>query len=231
MQSNEDESPQESYIRDLPLLARLAEDDLKALASYGVLRRFAAGSVIFREADPGDALHVVVEGRVRITVLSGSGNEATVASVETGDCFGEFALLDGRPRSATARAIPATRTFVVTRPDFVDWLSGRPAAALALLETLSLRLRKTDEALADLTFLDLKHRLVKQILRLSTVSQDGNGDWMPIRVTQAEFASLLGASRESVNKQLNGFARKGWVSLARGTITVLDVAALRQIAS
>ena len=229
MLSGEDESPQESSIRDLPLLARLAEDDFQALASYGVLRRFAAGSVIFREGDPGDALHVVVEGQVRITVLSGGGNEATVASVETGDCFGEFALLDGRPRSATATAIPATRTFVVTRPDFVEWLSNRPAAALALLETLSLRLRKADEALADLTFLDLEHRLVKQILHLSTVGQDGNGDRMPIRVTQAELASLLGVSRESVNKQPNRFARKGWVSLARGTITVLDAAALRRL--
>ncbi|MEP7215543.1 MAG: Crp/Fnr family transcriptional regulator [Anaerolineaceae bacterium] len=231
MQSNEDGRPQDSYIRDLPLLARLGEADLQALASRGVLRRFAAGSVIFREGDPGDALHVVVEGEVRITVLSGSGNVATVANVTTGDCFGEFALLDGRPRSATTTAVSATRTFVVTRPDFIDWLSNRPAAALALLETLSLRLRKTDESLADLTFLDLEQRLVKQILRLSTVSQDGNGLRLPIRATQAELASLLGVSRESVNKQLNAFARKGWLSLARGTITVLDVRALRQRSS
>ena len=231
MESNEDETPQESYIRDLPLLARLPEDDLQALASRGVLRRFAQGRVIFRDGDPGDEMHVVVEGQVRISVLSGSGNEAIVATVETGDCFGELALLDGRPRSATATAILATRTFVVTRPDFLDWLSGRPQSALALLETLSLRLRKTDEALADLTFMDLEHRLAKQILRLSTASQAGNGERIPVPMTQAELGSLLGVSRESVNKQLNAFARKGWVSLARGTISVLDAAALRDIVS
>ena len=228
---NNERLPQGSYIRDLPLLARLPEGDLQALASRGVLRRFAAGSVIFREGDPGDALYVVVEGQVRITVLSGSGNEAIVATITTGDCFGEFALLDGRPRSATATAIPATGTFVVARRDFVDWLSGRPAAALALLETLSLRLRRTDEALADLTFLDLEQRLAKQILRLSTASQDGKGDRIPVRVTQAELASQLGVSRERVNKQLNGFARNRWLSLARGTITVLDAAALRSRSS
>ena len=228
MVNSEGESPQESYIRDLPLLARLPESDLQALAIRGRVKRFAQGSAIFREGDPGDALHVVVEGQVRITVLSGTGNEATVATVETGDCFGEFALLDGRPRSATATATRATRTFVVTRTDFVDWLSGRPSAALALLETLSLRLRRTDEALADMTFLDLEHRLAKQILRLST-APDGRGSRPPIKVTQGDLASMLGVSRESVNKQLNAFAREGWINLSRGTISVLNAGALRQL--
>ncbi|MEO6398879.1 MAG: Crp/Fnr family transcriptional regulator [Tepidiformaceae bacterium] len=221
-------NPQDAYIRDLPLLARLPEADLQALASRGRVRRFAQGSAIFHEGDPGDALHVVVEGQVRITVLSGGGNEATVATVETGDCFGEFALLDGRPRSATATATRATRTFVVTRNDFVEWLSARPAAALALLETLSLRLRRTDEALADMTFLDLEHRLAKQILRLST-SPDGKAARPPIRVTQGDLASMLGVSRESVNKQLNAFAREGWIKLSRGTIAVVVPEALRQL--
>ena len=228
MVNSDGHAREQSYIRDLPLLARLPEADLQALASRGRVRRFPAGSAIFHEGDPGDALHVVVEGQVRITVLSGAGNEATVATVDTGDCFGEFALLDGRPRSATATATRATRTFVVTRADFVDWLSARPAAALALLETLSLRLRRTDEALADMTFLDLEHRLAKQILRLS-MAQDGKQTHVPIRVTQGELASMLGVSRESVNKQLNAFAREGWIKLARGAISVLDAAALRRL--
>ena len=228
MVNSDGDAREQSYIRDLPLLARLPEADLQALASRGRVRRFPAGSAIFHEGDPGDALHVVVEGQVRITVLSGAGNEATVATVDTGDCFGEFALLDGRPRSATATATRATCTFVVTRADFVDWLSARPAAALALLETLSLRLRRTDEALADMTFLDLEHRLAKQILRLS-MAQDGKQTHVPIRVTQGELASMLGVSRESVNKQLNAFAREGWIKLARGAISVLDAEALRRL--
>lgn len=229
MMSHAEATPPDSYIRDLPLLARLSEDDIQALASRGRVRRFVAGQAIFHEGDRGDALHVVIEGQVRISVVSAAGAEATVATVETGDCFGELALLDGRPRSATATATRATRTFVVTRTDFVDWLSGRPSAALALLETLSLRLRRTDEALADMTFLDLEHRLAKYILRLSTGTQDGNPGRLPIKVTQAEVASLLSVSRESVNKTLNGFAREGWISLARGSISVLDPQALRQL--
>jgi CRP-like cAMP-binding protein len=197
--------------------------DLQALASNGHVRRFAAGEIIFREGGPGDALHVVVDGRVRISVLSGLGSEATVATVETGDCVGELALLDGRRRSATA-PITATRTFVVTRSDFVTWLTERPAAALALLETLSLRLRRTDEALADLTFLDLPHRLAKQLLRMAPL--DANGARPPIKVTQGEMASMLGMSRESVNKQLNTFAREGWIQISRATVRVIDGEAL-----
>ncbi|MBA4181667.1 MAG: Crp/Fnr family transcriptional regulator [Anaerolinea sp.] len=220
-------APQDAYIRDLPLLARLPEADLQALASSGRVRRFPAGTAIFHEGDPGDSLHVVVEGQVRITVLSGSGSEATVAMVDTGDCFGELALLDGKPRSATATAVTATRTFVVTRNDFVAWLKDRPGAALALLETLSLRLRRTDEALADLTFLDLPHRLAKQLLRLSAV--DVKGQRPAIKVTQAELASMLGVSRESVNKQLNAFARGGLVQISRGTVKVKDPEALRAL--
>lgn len=221
------EPPQDNYIRDLPLLARLPEDDLQALASRGRVRRFPTNTTIFREGDPGDALHVVVEGQVRITVLSGSGSEATVALVDTGDCFGEFALLDGKPRSASATAVKPTKTFVVTRNDFTNWLKDRPAAALALLETLSLRLRRTDEALADMTFLDLPHRLAKQLLRLST--GDSPGSRRTVKVTQGELASMLGVSRESVNKQLNGFAREGWISISRATINVLDANALRTL--
>lgn len=225
--TTESKASQDAYIRDLPLLARLPEADLHALASGGRVRRFPAGAMIFREGDPGDSLHVVVEGRVRITVLSGTGSEATVATVETGDCFGELALLDGKPRSATATATSATKTFVVTRIDFVRWLNERPSAALALLETLSLRLRRTDEALADLTFLDLPHRLAKQLLRMSV--PDAKGERPPVKVTQGELASMLGVSRESVNKQLNVFAREGWIRLSRGKIAVVDSEALRTL--
>ena len=111
------DSRNDAYIRDLPLLARLPDDDLKALASRGRVRRFTSGATIFHEGDPGDAIYVVVEGRIRMSRLSGSGSEATLALIGPGDCTGELALFDGRPRSATATAMQATRTFVVSSID------------------------------------------------------------------------------------------------------------------
>ena len=101
---------------------------------------------------------------------------------------------------------------------------GPPKAAIALLETLSRRLRRTDEALADLSFLDLPHRLAKQLVSLARTNGAAGAK---IQVTQAELASILSVSRESVNKQLQEFRRLGWISLGRGSVMVLDVNALR----
>ena len=224
----------EQYISDLPLLARLPQQDMRALASRGRMRTYPAGTTIFSEGERGDSLHVVVEGRVRITVTSGSGDEATVAMVGPGDCFGELSLLDGRPRSASAVASTNTKTFVVTREAFTGWVNERPAAALAILETLSLRLRRTDEALADLAFLDLAHRLAKQLIALASMHTPEGAPRLepPVRisVTQGELSSMLGVSRESVNKQLNAFAREGWLTLARGAVILQELEALRTYA-
>ena len=226
----------EDLIRDVPLLARLPEPDLRALASQGHIHSYRMGAVIFSEGDPGESLHIVVEGGIRITVLSGAGVEATVALLGPGEFVGHLALLDGRPRSASAlAAAQPTRTLVVTREDFLGWLAERPQAAFALLETLSLLLRSTDEALADLAFLDLPHRLAKRLLNLAAAHpevqvRDHGSDGVRLRITQAELASMLGVSRESVNKQLNVLAHQGSVRLGRGNVTLLDPEALRSLA-
>jgi len=219
----------EGLFRDIPLLARLAGADLRALASHGRVRRYPAEAVIFREGDRGDSLHIVMEGSVRVSVLSSKGEEATVALLGPGEFVGDLALLDGRPRSASAVASEPTRTLVVTRDDFRRWLAERPKAALVLLEALSLRVRRTDEVLADLTFLDLPRRLAKRLVALAADRPaDGKGG-VKLRITQAGLASMLGVSRESVNKQLKDFERRRWVSLGRGSVTVLDDAALRSL--
>ena len=228
--SDREANPNAAYIRDVPLLARLPDEDVSLLAARGRVKRFNAGATLFHEGDAGDSLYVVIDGRVRISRLSGSGAEATLAIVGKGDCVGEFALLDSRPRSATATAQTATRTFVVSRDDFRDWVRQRPEASLALLETLSLRLRRTDEAITDLMFLDLPHRLAKHLLTLAASVEPQPGRRLRIQVTQGELASMLGVSRESVNKQLNQFARDGWITISRGAVTIDDGEALRLMA-
>lgn len=216
-------------IRDVPLLAKLAEEDLRALASHGKVRNHKASEVIVREGAPGDSLHVVIEGVVRVTVGSKSGGEAIVAMLGPGEFVGDLALLDGKPRSASAIASQKTKTLVVTRHDFTSWLNERPKAAFALLEALSLRVRRTDEQLADLAFLQLPQRLAKRLVQLATDHAQGpRVAGTKLRITQAELASMLGVSRESVNKQLNRFVQDGWISLGRGSVTVRDPESLRQ---
>jgi CRP-like cAMP-binding protein len=209
-------------LQEVPWLARLAAEDVRALAAGGRRRTFAHGEIIFREGSPGDSMHVVLEGQVRCVITSADGNEITVATMGQGEAFGDMSLLDGRPRSTSAIASGKTLTFQVSRELFVEWLSARPAAALALLEELSIRIRRSNESLNDQYSLDLGQRLAKHLL---TISAGHNG--FKAKVTQAELASRLGVTRESINKQLNVFERQGWVLIGRGSVTVTNADGLR----
>lgn len=214
-------------LRGVPLLAKLSEADLRSLTAVGRERTYASGEAIVREGDPGDSLHLIVEGSVRITMLSPDGNERTIAVLEQHDCIGDLALLDGRPRSATAIATTTTRTLLILRDDFLPWIAAHPQAAIALLETLSLRLRRSNNALGEITFFDLPNRLARRLIELTgslTYAQEVSLEpgAVRLRITQDELASMLGVSRESINKQLNQFAHDGWIALGRGSVTVLD---------
>jgi CRP/FNR family transcriptional regulator len=220
----------EEHISSLPLLARLPTEDVRALASKARLRAFKEGSILVREGEPGDALHVLVSGSVRIAVSSSEGEEATVATLGPGESIGEFAIFDRLPRSATAIATMKTQAFVVTRTDFEEWLRSRPHAAMALLETLSLRLRKTNQGLTDVMFLDLQHRLAKQLCALAdSVGATSDDGAVRVQVKQADLGSMLGVTRESVNKELQNFQRRGWLRTSRGGLTITDVNSLRRV--
>ena len=219
----------EQVLVELPLLAKLPHDDLRSLASIARVQNFRTGAVIFRQGEPGDSLHAIVEGSVRIDVVSPSGAETMMSLMGPGECFGELAILDGRPRSANATAVQPTKTLVVTRADFIHWLADKPRSALLLLETMSLRLRSTNEAFVDLAFFDLSHRLARRILRLAE-PRDATGmlrHGARLTITQSGLASMLGVSRESVNKQLGHFAERGWIELGRGYIEVKDQESMR----
>jgi CRP/FNR family transcriptional regulator, cyclic AMP receptor protein len=220
----------EKSLAGSPFLARLSSEDRKALAGRARARSFKAGATIFSEGEPGDALYVVVEGHVRIVISSDTGDETTVAVLGPGQVVGDQALLDGGQRSATAVAAIATKTLVVTREMFTEWLMEHPAAAIAIMETLSQRLRRMNQQMLDMVSLDLTHRLAKQLISLASVYdialQPGNAP-VRLQITQSDLASMLGVSRESVNKQINAFSRQGYVTLSRGAITIQDMAALQ----
>ncbi|MDP6605733.1 MAG: Crp/Fnr family transcriptional regulator [Dehalococcoidia bacterium] len=185
--------------RDAPLLANVDEQDVRALAEMGEARQFVAGQSIFTQGDPGDALYTIVQGSVRIVVVSSTGREATLATLARGDSLGELALLDGQPRSASAIATEPTTTLRVARADFRRWLLERPRAGVAMLETLGLRLRRTNDAVTDLSFLELPQRIAKRLLVLAEMA-GGAVDGREVRVTQAALASMVGSSREAVKQ-------------------------------
>ena len=214
-----------------PLLRGVSEADTRALAARGVERHFSAGRQIVREGDPGDALYTILAGTVRVAMTSEDGVEATLAVLRAGDSFGELALLDGELRSATVVATTATRALVVTREAFRAWLTERPEASAGLLRELSLRLRRTDAVLADFTFYGLRARLARRLLEISDSQPTAvSGQTREVRITQPELASMLGVSRESVNKELATLSAAGVLRTRRGAVEIVEIATLRESA-
>jgi len=213
-----------------PLLRGLAEQDLTRLAVRARRRTYRRGEVIFHQGDPGDAVHLIQRGRVKIALGAESGEEAVVAILGPSDCFGELALLDGEPRSATVEALEPVETVSLGRDDFLQFLQANPPAMERLLRALAATVRGTNGELADLVFLDLHGRLVNKLLDLAADHGrpvDGAIE-IELPMTQEDLAAMIGATRASVNKVLGWYEAQGAIERRGRRIAILDPERLRR---
>jgi CRP-like cAMP-binding protein len=211
-------------LRGAPLFAGLDDDSWDALSHRLARRDLARGDYLFREGDPGDALHVVVEGKVKICRTSSDGRENVIAILGPGDLLGELSLFDAQPRAASAVAVVDCSLATLSDAGFHSWLREHPRGAFGLLRALAVRLRQTNEAMADLVFTDVPGRIAKTLLNLGERfgEPDGTGTRVAHDLTQEELAQLIGASRETVNKALADFAARGWIRLDGRAVVLLD---------
>jgi CRP-like cAMP-binding protein len=212
-----------SLFRDLPAAV------IEHLGSYMKTRRVVRGTTIFAKGDPGTGLMGVLAGTVKVSVASADGKDIVLNLFHEGEVFGEIALLDGRPRTADATAMSDCELVVIERRDFVPFLSGHPDVMLKFIEILCSRLRRTSEQVQDITFLNLPTRLAKTLLQL-TAAEDGSATARKAAVTQREISQMIGISRESTNKQLRAWAKRGWIRLERGGVNVVAPDKLAAIA-
>ena len=220
----------EDVVRQAPLFAALDDEAAAALKSTMTRVDVARAEVLFHEGDPGDRLYVIVDGKVKLGRASGDGRENLLAILGPGEMFGELSLFDPGPRNATATAVADTVLIGVGNEDLSTWLSGRPDVARQLLRALARRLRRTNEALADLVFSDVPGRVAKALLDLSERFGRPTDDGLRVAhdLTQEELAQLVGASRETVNKALADFASRGWLRLEARAVVLLDIDRLRK---
>ena len=218
------------FLTSVPIFASLKEEQLQSLPGKLQPRSYQRGEVIFHEDDPADRMHIIVEGRVKISIASEDGRERDIALFQSGDCFGEMALLDGSNRSATATAVDATETMVLLRQDFLGENPEMAADANALLVQ---RLRNVNQLLGDMVFLDVPTRVAKQLLTLAeTYAADAKpGDAIVVPMGQDELARLVGASRETVSRALNSYRRMGFVDTSHRRITITDLPGLERMSS
>jgi CRP/FNR family transcriptional regulator, cyclic AMP receptor protein len=215
----------------IQLFSGLAPADLVRLADGLRTRRFRRGEVLFHQGDPGDSLFIVNSGAVKIVLPSEEGDEAILTTVRPGSFFGELALLDDAPRSATAVAMEATETFVLRREPFRELIDTSPAARDALLAALAGELRRLTAHVEELHFLDMTGRLAALLARLaaeSGIPADDGSIRLDRPFTQGDLAAMIGATRQSVNKLLGMFVEDGLLRVDRDTIVVLDLAGLRR---
>jgi CRP/FNR family transcriptional regulator, cyclic AMP receptor protein len=206
----------------LRLFAGLSEETT-ALLEAGIQKRsFRRGEVIFHKGDPGSSMYLIVEGQVRIVLPSDAGEEALLGVLDTGDFFGDLSLIDGQPRSATIIASEPTETVVLHRDDFLKVVHSNPSVAIDMLKVLARRLRETDEFVEDAVFLDVPGRLAKKLLELSETYGDvrPDGTVIGLRLTQSELATMVGATRESVNKHLRSYRSRGIIDVNRQRIVI-----------
>jgi CRP/FNR family cyclic AMP-dependent transcriptional regulator len=218
----------------VPLFAGLDVDGLSNLVRGMRVRRFRRAETVFHVGDPGDALFVVMSGSIKITLPADTGDEAILATLRPGDFFGELALLDGAPRSATAVAIEPTETYILARDRFRELIATEPVMRDALLATLAAEVRRLTHHVEELHFLDITGRLASRLARLAAESGASRLADGAIRLagplTQGDLAAMIGCTRQSVNKLLGLFTDDGLIRLERDRIVILDLEGLNRAA-
>ena len=187
------------------------------------------GRSVFVQGEPGDRMYVLAEGAVKLYVSSREGGIVELARHQPPASFGELALLDGGPRSASAEAVERSVLLVVIRAELLRLLRSEEKVAEALLRALGTMVRRTTRQVTDLVFLDLRGRVARQLLLLA---EDGNGAGaVTRRVTQGELATMVGGARQTVNQALKSLESSGYIRTAGHAVEILDRDQLQRLAN
>ena len=171
----------------------------------------------------------VLRGSIKISSTSIGGREIVLAIIEAGEIFGEMALLDGSERTADATAMTDCDLLVIDHRDFMPFLERRPDLCIMLLRLFCRRLRQTNEHFEGALFERLDARLARTLVELASSTSAAAQAPQRIHISQSELANLLGASRESINKQLHVWQRAGLLELSKLEIVIPDLAAIEKL--
>jgi CRP/FNR family cyclic AMP-dependent transcriptional regulator len=192
-------------------------------------KSFNSGEPIFHVGDAGQSMMVILAGTVRVSLPGPRGKAVILADLSAGEVLGEIALLDGRERSADAAALTKCELLVLERRDVVAFLEKRADVCLKLLDLVCARLRKADQRMSDIAFLELPVRLAKVLM--DRIGPIGRAGLKPkLSLSQSELAGMINATRENVNRCLRNWQRQGLIDLDERWIIVMRRDALAAIA-
>ena len=220
----------EGVLKRAPLFDALDDEGARTLRRQMSEVKLSRGEHLFNEGDDGDALYVVLEGKMKLTRQAADGRENLLSVIGPGEMFGELSLFDPRPRTSTASAVTDAVLAGLKHEALNSWLQEHPEVSLHLLRALAQRLRRANDVTADLVFTDVPGRVAKNLLDLADRfgSKEADGLHVHHDLTQEELAQLVGASRETVNKALADFAARGWLQISARSVLILDAERLRK---
>lgn len=214
-----------SALGRVPIFRVLPPEVREVLAERAEQRLYDPGEFILRQGEPGSTLFIVLHGLVKIATNRATGSDIILALVADGQLFGEMALLDGRPRSASAVALEPSEVVILTRQAFLPCLRLYPEAAVALLAELSGRLRSTNHLISDLATHNLEARVIHRLLELgdSFGQRTAKGMVIGVRLRQQDLAEMVNSSREQVNRILRSLQQDGLIYVKTQRITLLEL--------
>jgi CRP/FNR family transcriptional regulator, cyclic AMP receptor protein len=213
------------------LFTGLSTDERAAIFARARIRTYKAGETVFSIGSPGDQMMALLSGTIRISVSVSEGKELFLSIIHPGEIFGELAVFDGNERSADAIAESACTLAILNRDDILSFFERNPSVWLKLVKVLVQRLRRTDQAFAEVALLQLPVRLAKTILRtLNRETNSAVAKTFKIRFSQRELANMVGSTRESVNKCFRNWQREGIVQISGGSIIITNRRAFERLA-
>lgn len=215
----------EGFLRQLPILKGLSEEHVGKMVLDFNIRTAEKDEVIFYQSDESTDLYIIIEGKVKASLVNIEGNELILATFAEGDHFGELSLFDNQPRSATITAIEHSVFGVLAREKFLQALKTDPIIAIEVIASLAKRIRMADEKMESLVFLDVGRRLVNLLLEIARKEGTGGGYLRTRKLTHRELAAHTGSSREAVSKALKVLSFKGIVREEDGYFLISPEAA------
>jgi len=201
------------FLKSVPLFSRLGDGSLDAILRLTRRRKFRKDEVIFHEKEVGDSLFIILHGRIKVAIFGDDGKEVTLSTLSEGDFFGELALLDQEPRSATTIAEEDCELLTLQRLDFVSALEKDPGISASLIQVLADRLRKANHQISTLALLDVYGRVARVIQELA--EEEGkrlkDGRVVVRRPTHMDIAHRIGSSRETVTRMMRDLEQNGHI--------------------
>jgi len=209
-------------LANVELFSELDQEDLAKIAALAQIKNVPRDTTVFYAEDQADAVFIIASGKVKIAVASADGKEFILTILGAGQVFGEMALLESAPRSASAITATAVELIVISREDFQHLLATAPRITRTLLSILSRRLRRANAKMESLAYMDVAGRLARYLLDLARDhgQRVGNG-WVVVkRPTHADIAHSIGTSRETVSRLINEF-EEGFGLVNKGKFTYI----------